>query len=128
MPLSIAVLGGVPADDVPATSAFFNVSRQIGGSIATAVLVTMLVRGFTIHQSALADAQTLGHMPTQQFLQKQGGQYSRRALGNLEGLVVAQAAVQSYADAARAVAFVTLAMAPLVILLKKPRLDVVGGE
>jgi DHA2 family multidrug resistance protein len=128
VPLSIAVLGGVPAEDVPATSAFFNVSRQIGGSLATAVLVTMLVRGFTIHQSALADMQALGHVPTSQFLQGHGGQRSVPALANLEGIVVAQAAVQSYADAARAVAIVTLCMAPLVVLLRKPRLDVVGGE
>ncbi len=128
VPLSIAVLGGVPAEDVPATSAFFNVSRQIGGSVATAVLVTMLVRGFTIHQSALADMQALGHTPTSQFLQTRGGQYSKRALASLEGIVVSQAAVQSYADAARVVAIVTFVMAPLVLLLKKPRLDVVGGE
>jgi len=33
-----------------------------------------------------------------------------------------------YGFAARAVAIVTLAMAPLVVLLKKPRLDIVGGE
>ncbi|MGB8521108.1 MAG: DHA2 family efflux MFS transporter permease subunit [Candidatus Tumulicola sp.] len=128
VPLSIAVLGGVPAEDVPATSAFFNVSRQIGGSIATAVLVTMLVRGFTVHQSALADTQSLGHVPTTQFLQTRGGEHSRPALSGLEGLVVSQAAVQSYADTARAVGIVTLLMAPLVVLLRKPRLDVVGGE
>ncbi len=47
VPLSIAVIGGVPDREVPATSAFFNLSRQIGGSIATAVLVTLLVRGIT---------------------------------------------------------------------------------
>jgi DHA2 family multidrug resistance protein len=128
VPLSIAVLGGVPAEDVPATSAFFNVSRQIGGSVATAVLVTMLVRGFTIHQSALADTESLGHAPTSHYLQLHGGQRSAPALANLEGIVVSQAAVQSYADAARAVALVTFMMAPLVVLLRKPRLDIVGGK
>jgi DHA2 family multidrug resistance protein len=128
VPLSIAVLGGVPAEDVPATSAFFNVSRQIGGSVATAVLVTMLVRGFTIHQSALADTESLGHAPTSHYLQLHGGQRSTPALANLEGIVVSQAAVQSYADAARAVAVVTFLMAPLVVLLRKPRLDIVGGK
>lgn len=128
VPLSIAVLGGVPAKDVPATSAFFNVARQIGGSVATAVLVTMLVRGFTIHQSALADMQALGHVPTMQYLLAHGGQYSRPAIANLEGIVVNQAAVQSYADTARFVAIVTFALAPMVALLRKPRLDVVGGE
>ncbi|MGA8533696.1 MAG: DHA2 family efflux MFS transporter permease subunit [Candidatus Tumulicola sp.] len=128
VPLSIAVMGGVPDKEVPATSAFFNVSRQIGGSLATAVLVTMLVRGFTIHQSALADMQSLGHAPTAHYLQSRGGQRSTRALANLEGIVVNQAAVQSYADTARWVAIVTIAMAPLVLLLRKPRLGMLTGE
>ncbi len=128
VPLSIAVMGGVPDKEVPATSAFFNVSRQIGGSLATAVLVTMLVRGFTSHQSALADMQTLGHEPTAHYLQLHGGQRSVPALANLQGIVVNQAAVQSYADTARWVAIVTMMMAPLVLLLNKPRLGMFGGE
>jgi DHA2 family multidrug resistance protein len=126
VPLSIAVLGGVPDKEVPATSAFFNLSRQIGGSVATAVLVTLLVRGFTVHQTALAGQQTLQHVPTAQYLQLRGGQKSAPALINLERIVEGQAAVQSYADTSRWVAIVTIALAPLVLLLNKPRLRAAG--
>ena len=128
VPLSIAVLGGVPDKEVPATSAFFNLSRQIGGSLATAVLVTLLVRGFTIHQSAIAGTQTLAHAPTAAFLQHQGGPKSQPALLNLERIVEGQAAVQSYADTSRWVAIITIALAPLVLLLNKPRLRAAAGE
>ncbi|HVA34396.1 MAG TPA: DHA2 family efflux MFS transporter permease subunit, partial [Candidatus Baltobacteraceae bacterium] len=93
VPLSIAVLGGVPDKEVPSTSAFFNLSRQVGGSIATAVLVTLLVRGMTMHQSELAATQTLARPATARYLQANGGQYSPTALANLGNLVAGQAAV-----------------------------------
>ncbi len=120
VPLSIAVLGGVPDKEVPATSAFFNLSRQVGGSIATAILVTLLVRGITVHQTALASSQTLQHAPTAQYLQGNAG--SRNALVHLGNIVAGQAAVQSYADTSRWVAIITIALTPLVLLLNKPRL------
>lgn len=123
VPLSIAVLGGVPAKDVPDTSAFFNLSRQIGGSIATAVLVTLLVRGVTMHQSALAASVNLSRPATQAFLVANGGERSRMALAKLENIISNQALVQSYADTSRWVAIISIGLAPLVLLLKKPRLD-----
>jgi MFS transporter, DHA2 family, multidrug resistance protein len=128
VPLSIAVLGGVPDKEVPATSAFFNLSRQIGGSVATAILVTILVRGFTVHQSELAGTQSLQHAPTAQYLQRHGQQVSTPALITLDGIVTNQAAVQSYADTSRWVAIITIALAPLVVLLNKPRLGGPVGE
>jgi MFS transporter, DHA2 family, multidrug resistance protein len=126
VPLSIAVLGGVPDKEVPATSAFFNLSRQVGGSIATAVLVTLLVRGITVHQTALAASQTLEHAPTAQYLQERAG--SPSAVIDLGNIVAGQAAVQSYADTSRWVAIITIAMTPLVLLLNKPRLRSVAAD
>ncbi|MGA9418742.1 MAG: DHA2 family efflux MFS transporter permease subunit, partial [Candidatus Cybelea sp.] len=67
VPLSVAVIGSVPDRHVPATAAFFNLSRQIGGSVAAAILITLLVRGFTVHQTELASSQTLAHPPTEQY-------------------------------------------------------------
>lgn len=123
VPLSIAVLGGVPAKDVPSTSAFFNLSRQVGGSIATAVLVTLLVRGMTYHQTELAAAQNLHRTPVATYIQHNGGPRSVSGLANLEGIVESQAAVLSYADTSRWTAIISIVLAPLVLLLNKPRLD-----
>ena len=122
VPLSIAVLGGVPDRDVPSTSAFFNLSRQVGGSIATAVLVTLLVRGISTHQSDLAASTNLSNAAAAQFLQANGGERSALARANLEGIVESQAAVQSYSDTSRWVAVITIGLVPLVLLLNKPRL------
>jgi MFS transporter, DHA2 family, multidrug resistance protein len=125
VPLSIAVIGGVPDREVPSTSAFFNLSRQVGGSIATAILVTLLVRGTTIHQTELAASVNLHRAPTAIYLQQNGGEHSAPALTNLDGLVEGQAAVLSYADTSRMTAIITIVLSPLVLLLNKPRL---GGH
>ncbi|HEV7180782.1 MAG TPA: DHA2 family efflux MFS transporter permease subunit [Candidatus Baltobacteraceae bacterium] len=125
VPLSIAVLGGVPDKDVPSTSAFFNLSRQVGGSIATAVLVTLLVRGASVHQTDLAASINLHRPSTTAYLQANGGQHSMPALANLQQIVANQALVQSYADTSRWVAIISVVLAPLVLLLNKPRL---GGS
>jgi MFS transporter, DHA2 family, multidrug resistance protein len=122
VPLSIAVLGGVPDREVPSTSAFFNLSRQVGGSIATAILVTLLVRGTAAHQAELAANINLSSSPTAIYLQQNGGEHSTSALNNLDQIVESQAQVLSYADTSRWTAIITIALTPLVLLLNKPRL------
>jgi DHA2 family multidrug resistance protein len=128
VPLSVSVIGSVPDKEVPATAAFFNLSRQIGGSLAAAILITLLVRGFTIHQTELASTQTLAHLPTAQFVLGQGGVQNAVTMERLRILVSAQSAVQSYADTSRWVAVITLGLAPLVFLLRRPRIGVALTE
>jgi len=128
VPLSVSVIGSVPDKEVPSTAAFFNLSRQIGGSLAAAILITMLVRGFTIHQTELASTQTLARLPTSQFVLGQGGTQNAVTMERLRILVSAQSAVQSYADTSRWVAVITLGLAPLVFLLRRPRIGVALTE
>ena len=128
VPLSVAVIGSVPDKEVPSTAAFFNLSRQIGGSLAAAILITLLVRGFTVHQTELAGTQTYAHAPTQQYVLSQGGVQNRPAMQRLTVLVESQSAVQSYADTSRWTAVITIMLAPLVLLLRRPRIGVAMGE
>lgn len=121
VPLSISVLGAVAPKDVPAASAFFNLARQVGGSIATAVLLTVLVRGVAIHQTALGSDVTLHAQAVRQYLQANGGEHAASALQHLAALVTQQAYVLSYADTARLTALLSLALAPLVLVLRRPR-------
>jgi len=120
VPLSIAVLGSVPPKDVASASAFFNLARQVGGSIATAVLVTVLVRSTTVHQAGLADGVSLHAFSIQQYLAANGGQHSIAALQNLTNQVVQQALVLAYADTSRLTALLTVILAHLVLLLRRP--------
>ncbi|HEY2553811.1 MAG TPA: DHA2 family efflux MFS transporter permease subunit [Candidatus Cybelea sp.] len=128
VPLSVSVIGSVPDKEVPATAAFFNLSRQIGGSVAAAILITLLVRGFTIHQTELASTQTLDRLPTARYVQLQGGLHNIASMDRLRILVSAQSAVQSYADTSRWVAVITIGLMPLVFLLRRPRIGVAIEE
>jgi DHA2 family multidrug resistance protein len=120
VPLTVTVLGSVPMRQVPGASAFFNLARQMGGSIAIAVLVTILARSSAIHHTELASHMTLSQAPVAQFIQRNGGFETQAIAIQLNGLVNAQASVMAYADTARFVAIVSLVLAPLAFILKRP--------
>jgi DHA2 family multidrug resistance protein len=120
VPLTVTVLGSVPMREVPGASAFFNLARQMGGSIAIAVLVTILARENAIHHTELASSVTLSRAPVAQFVQRNGGVETRAVAIKLNSIVNAQAAVLAYADTARFVAIVSLVLAPLAFILKRP--------
>jgi DHA2 family multidrug resistance protein len=119
VPLSISVLGSVKPKDIPAASAFFNLSRQIGGSLAIAVLITILVRADARHHTELASGVTLSSPPVAQYVQQHGG--AQASAGTLNTLVDQQSIVLAYADTARATAVLTLLLVPCVLLMRRPR-------
>ncbi|MFN2527136.1 MAG: DHA2 family efflux MFS transporter permease subunit [Candidatus Baltobacteraceae bacterium] len=114
VPLSISVLSAVPAEAVPKAAAFFNLSRQIGGSVATAALVTILTRSDAIHQTALA-AGIAHHVHSVQTFLVSG------SLQQVYSMVAGQALVLSYADTSRITALISICLAPLVLLLRRPK-------
>ena len=120
VPLTVSVLGSVPPRSIPAASAFFNLSRQIGGSIAIALLVTVLARSNAVHHNELGATMSLGRVPVRTFLASDGGERSKAARGDLNAVVTRQAAVISYADTARIVGWISLLLAPIAFVLKRP--------
>jgi DHA2 family multidrug resistance protein len=121
VPLTVSVLGSVEPRDIPGAAAFFNLSRQVGGSIAIAVLVTILARSAAIHQTDLASQITYHRAPISSFFERRGGELAPAPAADLSRLVDQQALVLSFADTARAVALITLCLAPLAFILKRPK-------
>jgi len=121
VPLSLVVFGSVSAGDVPKASAMFNLSRQLGGSIAAAVLLTLLGRSSIDHQTRIAADMTYRSGATKSYLADHGGIRSEQALASLDSVVQRQAIVLGYADTNRYSAIVTLLLTPLVVFLRKPR-------
>jgi DHA2 family multidrug resistance protein len=121
VPLTITVLGSPQPRDIPAAAAFFNLARQIGGSIAIAVLVTILARSNAVHHTELASTVTLHSAAVEQFVQRSGDLGPQRLAIRLNALVNGQAAVLSYADTARFVAIVSIGLAPLAFILRRPK-------
>lgn len=121
VPLTLSVLGAVQPRDISGASAFFNLARQVGGSVAIALLVTLLARANATHHTELAAGVTLGRAPVAAYVDAHGGMGSELARGGLNRIVTQQAAILSYADTARLVGAISLALAPLAFLLTRPK-------
>jgi DHA2 family multidrug resistance protein len=135
LPLSLATLGPVPKKDVAAASAFYNLTRQLGGSIGVALLTTLLARRNVWHRTVLVEKLVAGSTAVETRVgQMAAGLAARgfdpaaakhRALLMLDGLVNQQAAVLSFGDTFRATAVLIFLTLPLILLLGRPAQ---GGE
>jgi DHA2 family multidrug resistance protein len=130
LPLSMATLGPIPKQDVGAATAFYNLTRQLGGSIGVALLTTILgVRAF-FHYNVL-----LEHLPatdpnvqsrltllTASFAAKGADavQAKQRAITMLDGAARLQGSVLAFNDTFFITAMLVLVAIPLVFILGKP--------
>jgi DHA2 family multidrug resistance protein len=115
VPISIAVLSSVPQQVAPKAVSFTSLSVQLGGSISTAFLVTLLDRRSAAHLSDLAGTATLNNPAVREFLMH------HLPLAELFGIINRQATTLAFADASFFLAALSLVLAPLVILLHRPK-------
>ena len=94
VPLLVNVLGSVGTELTATASSFLNLSFQLGGSIASAVLVTILDRRLAFHLSTLAG--TTGRPQIVGILQA-AGRHRRELLVGLSQLIQQQAAAMTLA-------------------------------
>jgi DHA2 family multidrug resistance protein len=130
LPLNMATLGPIPKKDVAAASGFFNLTRQLGGSIGVALLTTFLARRESFHRTVLVEKVVQGGAYVEQRLGLMSAAFAsngfdpitsrQKAAGALDGLVTLQAAVMSFGDTFWATAVLVVAILPLVFLLGKP--------
>jgi DHA2 family multidrug resistance protein len=116
LPLSVAVLTSVHGADTQKATSLISLCQQLGGSISTAMLVTLLDRRSALHQSNLASEITLRNPAVQNALQHHA------PLGTIYGLLMQQASTMAFADAFFFLAAVTLLLTPLVLFLRTPKL------
>jgi DHA2 family multidrug resistance protein len=130
LPLSLATLGPVPKKDLAGASAFFNLTRQLGGSIGVALLTTLLARRNVWHRTVLVEKLVAGSVDVEARLQQMASGMAhgldpaaakQRALMALSGIVNQQASVLSFGDTFWATAALIFGTLPLILLLGKPR-------
>jgi DHA2 family multidrug resistance protein len=129
LPLSLAALGAIPKEDVSAGSGFYNLTRQLGGSIGIAILTTLLTQREAFHRAILLSKLTPYDLETNQRLTALTSLFQSRgfdattahqqAIASLSQIVSTQAAVLSYADIFRFVGVVFLCSLPLLLFLGK---------
>ena len=137
LPLSLATLGSLPKKDIPAGSGFYNLTRQLGGSIGIAVLATLLARREAFHRAILSDDVSLYNSATNQRLDALTSAFQGRgidadtahqqALAVISQTLDLQSAILSFEDIFRIVGIVFLCSLPLLLLLGKGNKTKVSG-
>jgi DHA2 family multidrug resistance protein len=115
VPLSVTVLSSVTGADTQKATSLMNLCQQLGGSISTATLVTILDRRTAFHFDHLAASVTLRHPAVAIALQRGA---SHIAIGEL---IRQQASSMAFADAFFVLGVVTLALTPFVWLLRQAK-------
>ena len=113
VPIALSIMSAIPPQYGPKAAAFQSLSQQLGGSIATAALVTLLARRTSMHQDGLAANVRLDYGPIAQFINSHG------SIAQLYAQVVQEANAFAYADVQLAVAGLALISVPLVFLLPR---------
>ncbi|MDI1445201.1 DHA2 family efflux MFS transporter permease subunit [Polyangium sp. 6x1] len=131
LPLSMASLGPIPRKDVASATGFFNLTRQLGGSIGVALLSTMLVRRQAFHAAVVAEKLVSNDPATIERLNMLTGammakgasavEAKQRALSLLSGTVAQQGSIMSFADTFWLAGVIIVLFLPLVMLLGKPQ-------
>jgi len=131
LPLSLATLGPIPRKDVASATGFYNLTRQLGGSIGVALLSTMLARRQAFHVAVITeklvanDPATLErvNMLTGAMMAKGASavEAKQRALTLLSGSVMQQGSIMSFADTFWLAGVIIVLFLPLVMLLGKPQ-------
>jgi MFS transporter, DHA2 family, multidrug resistance protein len=130
LPLNLATIGPLPTSEIGAATGFFNLTRQLGGSIGVAMLSTILDHRMAFHRASLVehvgstDPNVFARIQSleQTFASKgsSAAEAHARALSVLDGMVNRQASVLSFNDTFFVTACLVLAFLPLVFLLGKP--------
>ena len=136
LPLSLATLGPVPQKDLPAASGFYNLTRQLGGSIGIAVLTTLLSQRVALHRSNMLEHYSAYNpatsnrleLFTQGFMSRGVDQVTahKQALQVMSGSVSGQSSVMSFNDIFVVVGIAFVASLPLLLLMGKGSAKAVG--
>ncbi len=115
VPLSVSVLTSVQGSETQKATSLMSLCQQFGGSLATAILVTLLDRRGAFHQDHLAAQITLANPAMQHAIAQHA------PLTAVAGIVEQQASALSFADAFWILGLVTLVLSPLVLLMRPPQ-------
>ena len=113
-PLFLAVIGSVPPAERAKANAIISVTIQLGGALATAVLISALHLRIAFHEDVIASGATLANQAVADFIKHYGP-------GQLRILAEVQARAFAYADFAFLISLVGFAMVPVAYFLGQPR-------
>jgi DHA2 family multidrug resistance protein len=130
IPMSTLALDRIAANDIGDATGLFSLTRELGGSIGTALLATTITRQTAIHRGQLAEdvtafsQQAVGRLGglTQLFTAKLGEpqRAAEAALMAVNGQVTRQALIMAFNDAFALAACIAVGMLVMVATMQKP--------
>jgi len=112
IPLLITVQTSTPVEDAAQAGSFVTLAFQLGGSIASAAIVTALDRRTDFHSDVLAGSITLAHPAIRSAL-------TITQPAQLAQIVSQQATTLAFADIGYGVAAIAVLLIPFVLLLRR---------
>jgi MFS transporter, DHA2 family, multidrug resistance protein len=112
IPLHITIQTTSRPEDASKAAAFITLAFQLGGSAASALVVTVLDRRTDFHTDLLAAGVTLANPAVREAL-------AHLHRSQLAALVSEQAQTHAFADVASIIAVLAVILIPLVFLLKR---------
>jgi MFS transporter, DHA2 family, multidrug resistance protein len=133
IPINTLAYLGIPMTKNNDVSGLTNLARNIGGSVGTAFVVTMLARRQQFHQNRLGTwvSQSSGNMQNRvdslgRYLAEHGGsvgslaQGKALAQGNIYSQFLRQCTMLAYLDVIKVLAVLMVVLIPLVFFMKRP--------
>ncbi|WP_047490114.1 DHA2 family efflux MFS transporter permease subunit [Terriglobus sp. TAA 43] len=127
IPISTLNYVGVPREKSNQISSLSNFARNIGGSAGTALLTTYLARSAQVHMSNLGANITAGSYALQAYVSRFAAathttyaQAQSMAMASAYGQMAQQATMIAYKNAFAMLAWVVMALSPLVWLMRLP--------
>lgn len=119
VPLNTIAFSTLPQQLRTEASAFYMLMRNIGGSIGLSLAITMLARQQQISHADLTGTLTPFSTPmANPDIAAAAGQRGVAAMAGLDGIINGQALLIAYIDVFKLMVFLTLAMLPLLLLLR----------
>jgi DHA2 family multidrug resistance protein len=118
IPVSVAALSDLPMAQRGNATGLFNLTRELGGSLGTAWMGTVVANGIARHSSQLGEHITIYDAPTQMRLAMHGAIDPILAI---HGQVVVNSMVLSFEDGFRLTTLAILCGVFMVAMLKKPK-------
>jgi DHA2 family multidrug resistance protein len=115
MPFNVVLMRAINPVAVAASLGLVRLGQQIGGSVGSALIVTVMNRSFDQHSEGLRTGINLTSPVVRQFI----AQHGPMAPAVLLNLVSAQATALSQADGARFLGLIVLLTSPVVLLVQR---------
>jgi DHA2 family multidrug resistance protein len=128
VPLNVIAFATLPPQYRTDAASLFNLIRNIGASVGISMMAAFLARNIQVSHADLAAHVTEFSLPVDPNMALRMGSAGDAAMAMLNGEINRQAAMIAYIDDFHFMMWLTIALLPLVFLLRKPKRHIEDGD